>query len=126
RTGRWVIGRGWRSARHHSRTGRNRPRGVPPSPSNLLARMPARPSTTKIAAGPASSTPRVGLPGRVRTRISDNDRPLIEVPPRAPLRPALAPLALLAPNALPPATPLHRNASDLRAGAAIPRVGLRA
>ena len=97
-------GRGWRSARHHSRTSRNRPRGVAPSPSILLARMPARPSTTGMASGPASSTPRVRVPGRVRTRIREKDRFRTEW--RARIQgwgvssKQQTPLALLPPNAL--------------------------
>src|SRR5262245_63189608 len=71
RAGSKVGGCRWRSARHHRRIGRNRPRGVAPSPSNLLARMPPRPSTTGSARGPASRMPRVGLPGRARTRIKE-------------------------------------------------------
>ena len=63
RTGRWVAGRGARSARHHSRRSRNVPRGVPPSPSRLLARIPPRPSATGSASGPAISQPRVRCPG---------------------------------------------------------------
>ena len=47
---------------------RNVPRGVPPSPSRLLARMPPRPSATGSASGPASSQPRVRCPGLARTR----------------------------------------------------------
>src|SRR3981081_2170581 len=42
---------------HQSGGSRNRPRGVAPSPSNLLARTPARPSTTGMARGPATRTP---------------------------------------------------------------------
>ena len=61
---------------------RKRPRGVPPSPSRLLARMPDRPRTTGIASGPASSTPRRRSPGRVRTRITENERRCIALPPR--------------------------------------------
>ena len=69
RTGRAVNGRGWRSARHHSRTRRKAPRGVAPSPSNLLALMPARPSATGSVSAPAVSQPCVGRPGRGRTKI---------------------------------------------------------
>src|SRR5262249_26371578 len=62
----------------HRRIGRNRPRGVAPSPSNLLARIPPRPSTTGSASGPASRMPRVGLPGRARTRIREKARRRME------------------------------------------------
>ena len=58
-----------RSARHHRRTRRNRPRGVAPSPSRLFARMPERPSATGIASPPAMRRPRVRSPGRPRTRM---------------------------------------------------------
>src|SRR5262245_13304040 len=68
RTGRWVIGRGTRSARHQSLRSRKVPRGVPPSPSRLLALMPPRPIATGMARGPAVSHPRVGWPGFGRTK----------------------------------------------------------
>ena len=68
RTGSQRRGRGRRSARHHSRSGRNRPRGVPPSPSRLSARTPARPSATGMANGPANSQPCDLRPGRALTR----------------------------------------------------------
>ena len=63
----------WRSARHHSRSGRKRPRGVPPSPSRLSARMPARPSATGMASGPANSQPCDRRPGRERTWSDRSD-----------------------------------------------------
>src|SRR6266542_5312194 len=103
RVGSSVGGCGWRSARHHRRTSRNRPRGVAPSPSNLLARMPPRPSTTGIARGPASRMPRVRLPGLVRTRIKERARRRMEQSCRSQLRTIVKvaiQLALLPPNDL--------------------------
>jgi len=70
RAGTKVRGRSIRSGRHHSRSGRNRPRGVAPSPSRLLALMPARPSATGTTNGPACSKPCDRRPGRARTAIS--------------------------------------------------------
>src|SRR3954469_16215502 len=68
RIGRGGIGLGTRSARHHSRLSRKVPRGVPPSPSRLLALIPPRPSATGRAVGPAISHPRVENPGFRRTK----------------------------------------------------------
>jgi len=62
RTGRPVRGRGPRSARHHTRSGRKRPRGVAPSPSTLFALTPQRPSATCRRSGPATSHPRLRSP----------------------------------------------------------------
>ena len=47
----------------------DRPRGVPPSPSRLLATIPARPSATGRVKDPALKMPRVLAPDRARTRI---------------------------------------------------------
>src|SRR6516164_8572122 len=66
-----VRGRGARSARHHRRKIRNRPCGVAPSPSRLLARMPVRPSTTRIARPPTNRIPCLPPGGRRRTRTSE-------------------------------------------------------
>src|SRR5450759_4558887 len=73
RTGNSVAGRGCRSARHHNRVSRKVPRGVAPSPSRLLALMPARPSATGNASGPACSTPRAGCAGLRRTASRRNE-----------------------------------------------------
>src|SRR5262249_48269947 len=48
--------------------------------------MPARPSTTRIASGPTSRTPRVGQPGRGRRRIRDIERYRMELAPESRLR----------------------------------------
>jgi len=53
---------------------RKLPRGVPPSPSRLLALMPPRPSATGRASIPAMSQPRLESPGLRRTVIRDKDR----------------------------------------------------
>ena len=70
RSGNRVSGRAPRSARHHSWTARNWPRGVAASPSRLSARSPVRPSATRTDRPPTISTPCVGAPGRARTRTS--------------------------------------------------------
>ena len=58
-----------RSFRHHTRSGRKLPAGVPPSPSRLFTLMPERPSATAIRCGPAAIHPRRRLPGRAHTSI---------------------------------------------------------
>src|SRR5215470_16404988 len=73
-TGKDVVGRGCLSARHHSRLSRKLPRGVPPSPSRLLALIPPRPSATGRVSRPAMSQPRLVSPGLRRTVIRDKDR----------------------------------------------------
>ena len=100
RTGSCVLGRATRSARHHTRRSRKVPRGVPPSPSRLLARMPPRPSATGRASGPANSQPRVRWPGFARTRIVLN----------VTLRMGCKALALLCPNAIPECCTLRKAA----------------
>ena len=67
---RWKATRCRFRSRHHSRTGRNTPRGVPPSPSRLFARTPPRPSVTGKACGPAVSQPRMRVPDAARTWIA--------------------------------------------------------
>jgi len=52
---------------------RKLPRGVAPSPSRLLALMPARPSATGNASGPAFSTPRERCAGLRRTASRRNE-----------------------------------------------------
>src|SRR5215470_12406622 len=73
-TGNEVVGRGCLSARHHSCRSRKLPRGVPPSPSRLLALIPPRPSATGNASIPAMSHPRLGSPALRRTVTRDKDR----------------------------------------------------
>src|SRR5262249_4659820 len=65
-------GRRPRSARHQTRSGRKRPRGVAPSPSRLSARTPERPIATGMRSGPTVSHPSVRRPGRAATRIALN------------------------------------------------------
>lgn len=73
RMGSNVGGGGPRSARHHRRTKRKRPRGVAPSPSRLLALMPDRPSATGMFAAPTTSQPWLRFPGRGRTKMLATD-----------------------------------------------------
>ena len=73
-TGNDVVGRGCLSARHQSCLRRKLPRGVPPSPSRLLALMPPRPSATGNASIPAMSQPRLESPALRRTVMRDKDR----------------------------------------------------
>src|SRR5262249_38892788 len=97
------------SARHHRRTRRNRPRGVAPSPSNLLARMPPRPSTTESERGPTVRMPRVRLPGRARTRIRESafrrmqrpSKPVVEASAKVAIRLPLYPRMLYFAHAVP-------------------------
>jgi hypothetical protein len=69
RAGSEVGGRANRSARHHSRSARKCPRGVPPSPSRLFALTPPRPSATGRYQGPARIRPCEGRPGSTLTRM---------------------------------------------------------
>ena len=72
-TGNDVVGRRCLSARHQSCLSRKLPRGVPPSPSRLLALMPPRPSATGNASIPAMSQPRLESPALRRTVMRDKD-----------------------------------------------------
>src|SRR5262249_1936796 len=112
RAGNQVGGRLARSARHQRRSRRNRPRGVAPSPSNLLARMPVRPSTTGTARLPPSNTPRLRSPGRTRIRIREKGRRGMKSGCHSTstgLVQGQSPLALLPPNALLRATSAYRQ-----------------
>src|SRR5262249_59355406 len=73
RAGSAVLGKESRSGRHHNRTGRNEPRGVPPSPSRLLALIPPRPSATGTHQEPARRKPCDGRPGRGLTWMVATD-----------------------------------------------------
>src|SRR5262245_50059779 len=108
-----VGGFGPRSARHHSRRRRNRPHGVAPSPSRLLARIPVRPRTTGMARRPAISTPRLRMPGLVATLRREKAMLCIGFhhawrflhERRRGISARQLPLALLAANVLLPPTP---------------------